>query len=666
MPSDLQAPPAPPQISPIEAEVIRIRRLTQASRFTEALQAAQALLRRVPENRDVLYLIAVNQRYAGQPHQALATLARLEELHPTYSRLYQERGHCHAALRDPAASLEAHLQAVSLNPALPAAWEALRILFHASGQTEDSKNAAAHVAKLKTLAPAVVNASSMFADGETFEAERIIRAHLKAHPQDVEGMRLLARIGIRLDVLDDAEFLLEHVLEFSPTYHAARADYVRVLLQRQRNVRAMAEARILMQADPENRDFRTVYATACVALSQYEEAIRIYRVLAEEMPGSGDLHLSIGHALKTQGDQKGAIAAYRQAYTVNPRFGDAYWSLANLKFYRFDDAELARMRDSEADRATSLIDRYHLCFALGKAFEDREDYAESFSFYARGNALKKAEVNYKPHIVELNNRLQAEVFTHAFLAARQGVGCPRPDPIFIVGLPRAGSTLIEQILASHSLVEGTFELADIGRMALQLQGPNHNVNAPRYPGILAECADDKFRNLGEKYLSDTAIYRTGKPYFIDKNPNNFRHIGLIHLILPNAKIIDARREKLACCFSNFKQLFAYGQDFTYGLEDIARYYRSYVALMAHWDQVLPGRILRVQHEDVVADLDASVRRILDFCGLEFQPQCLEFYKTARSVRTASSEQVRRPIFQEGLTQWKNYEPWLDELKKALS
>jgi tetratricopeptide (TPR) repeat protein len=666
MASDTQTPPTLSAASPVEAEVLRIRGLLRASRHTEALEAAEALLARVPENRDVLYMIAVTQRYLGRPADALSTLAQLEALHPAYSRLYQERGHCHVARRAPAAALEAYLQAVGLNPALPASWEALRVLFRACGQMADSDNAAGHVAKLKTLAPAVITATSLFSDGEVYAAEEIIRPHLKANPKDVEAMRLLARIGVQLDILDDAEFLLESVLDFSPNYQAARYDYVRVLLQRHRNAAALDESKILLQADPQNRDYRAAHASACVGVGEYAQAIGIYRDLLREAPHAPDLHLSVGHALKTLGRQQEAIAAYWSAAQANPSFGDAYWSLANLKTYRFTEDDIARMRAVEARPDIAFGDRYHLCFALGKALEDRGDYADSFTYYARGNALKKDEVKYRPETTERNARLQMSVFTPAFLAARRGVGCERPDPIFIVGLPRAGSTLLEQILASHSQVEGTMELADITRLVVRLHGRTHDERAPLYPGNLPAMPAEKLREFGEKYLADTQIYRSGKRFFIDKNPNNFRHLGLIHLILPNAKIIDARREPMACCFSNFKQLFASGQEFTYGLQDIGRYYRSYVALMAHWDAVLPGKILRVQHEDVVNDLETNVRRILAFCGLDFEAQCLDFHKTARSVRTASSEQVRQPIFRDGLDQWQNFAPWLGALRDTLA
>jgi len=323
------------------------------------------------------------------------------------------------------------------------------------------------------------------------------------------------------------------------------------------------------------------------------------------------------------------------------------------------------MRAADAAATTGPIDRYHLCFALGKALEDRLQYADSFEYYARGNALKRAASRYRPEVIEQNTRLQIEVCTPELFARHEHSGAQAADPIFIVGLPRSGSTLIEQILASHSKVEGTHELADVPRMVVELQGRDWQLENPRYPGVLAQMGPEDFRRLGEKYLRDTRSYRSGKAHFIDKMPNNFRHVGLIHLMLPNARIIDARREPLACCFGNLKQLFAHGQEFAYSVADIARYYRTYLELMRHWDAVLPGRVLRVQYEDVVADLEGNVRRILDYCGLGFEPACVEFYRTERSVRTASSEQVRQPIYREALDQWRHYEPWLGPLREAL-
>jgi tetratricopeptide (TPR) repeat protein len=466
-------------------------------------------------------------------------------------------------------------------------------------------------------------------------------------------------------VLDDAELLLEAVLTLAPDYRAARHDYALVLIERHKYQQAHAELEKLLQLEPENRQYRTLYATACVGLGDHEKAIPLYRELLVGAPRAPDLHLSVAHALKTLGRREESIDSYRAAAAARPNFGDAYWSLANLKTYRFLDEEIARMRAEETAPGTPLVDRYHLCFALGKAYEDRGDYAESWRYYESGNALKRSESRYRPEIIETNTRRQIEICTREFFSARAGSGAQEADPIFIVGLPRSGSTLLEQILASHSRVEGTQELSDIQRIAVDLQGREPDLDNPRYPGVLAGMTPDDFLRLGAKYLADTRVYRTGKAQFIDKMPNNFRHIGLIHLMLPNARIIDARREPMACCFSNLKQLFANGQEFTYSIPDIARYYRTYLELMRHWNEVLPGRILRVEHEDVVDDLEGNVRRILDFCGLEFEPACVEFYKTERSIRTASSEQVRQPIYREGLDQWRHYEPWLGSLEDAL-
>jgi tetratricopeptide (TPR) repeat protein len=421
----------------------------------------------------------------------------------------------------------------------------------------------------------------------------------------------------------------------------------------------------LLKTDPDNRVYRTTHATVCTGFGDYGRALPLYREILAESPQDAELHLSIAHALKTLGQTQEAVESYRAAAAARPYFGEAYWSLANLKTYRFTDAELDRMRADEAAPEIRLVDRYHVCFALGKALEDRTEFAESFIYYERGNALKKTECRYKPEPLERNARLQAAVCTREFFEARQGFGCGSDAPIFIVGLPRSGSTLIEQILASHSLVEGTMELADIPRLVQELQGRETTQSDPRYPGVLAQLGAEDFKRFGERYLSDTSVYRAGKAHFIDKMPNNFRHLGLIHLMLPNARIIDARREPMACCFSNLKQLFASGQQFTYSVDDISRYYRMYVDLMAHWDDALPGKILRIRHEDLVHDLESNVRRILDFCGLEFEPGCIEFHKTRRTIHTASSEQVRQPINREGVDQWRRYEPWLGPLRVAL-
>ncbi|HZO22267.1 MAG TPA: sulfotransferase [Steroidobacteraceae bacterium] len=651
---------------PVEGEVARIRGLMEAGRFEPALAAAASLARRVPENRDVLYMLAVCQRYLHRIPEALATLVQLQEVHPRFSRLYQERGHCYVALRDAPHAIEAFLQAVNMNPALPASWRTLQALYRLTGNMKDAETAGAHMDTLARLPAEVVTANGMFADGELALAEQLIRSFLLKHGDNIEAMRLLARIGMELDVLDDAEVLLEAVLRLAPDYDAARHDYASTLLRRYKPVQAIEELDKLIRRQPDNRQFRTTYANAVVGLGDHERALALYRELLPSSGQPAEVHLSIAHSLKTLGRQAEAVDAYRASAAARLNYGDAYWSLANLKTYRFTDAEIEQMRAEESSKRTQQTDRYHLCFALGKALEDRGDFAASFAYYARGNALKKSEIRYRPEPIERNTRLQKQICTQDFFAQRQGWGSPRPDPIFIIGLPRSGSTLIEQILASHSQVEGTMELAEIPRLVHQLSGRENYADEPRYPQALGKLSADEVLKYGEAYLANTTIYRTGKPFFIDKMPNNFRHLGLIHLILPRAKIIDARREPMACCFSNFKQLFANGQEFTYSLEDIGRYYRTYLELMAHWDAVLPGRVLRVQHEDLVEDLEGHVRRLLEFCELPFEPACLEFYRTERSVRTASSEQVRQPIFKEGLDQWRNFEPWLGPLREVLA
>jgi tetratricopeptide (TPR) repeat protein len=562
-------------------------------------------------------------------------------------------------LRDAPRAIDAFRRAVDINPALAASWSMLERLYRMTGDIKSAATAAEQVSNLKHLPPEVVRAGSRFSDGDLSAAENILREYLLHAGNHVEAVRLLGRIEQQRGVLDDAELRLEAALKLAPNYRAARLDYVRVLIDRQKYPQAREEIDTLLRLDPGNRDYLTLYAAACVGLGKHAPAIALYRQLLAASPGSSELHVSLGHSLKTVGRQKEATESYQAAAAARPSFGDAYWSLANLKTYRFSQDEIARMRAEEAAPAADPVDRYHLCFALGKALEDRNEYAESWQFYERGNALKRAESHYHPDINEANTRKQMEVFTAQFFAERTGAGVPDSEPIFIVGLPRSGSTLIEQILASHSQVEGTQELPDIQRIVLGLQ------RLGMYPGVLTELAPEDFRGLGERYMTGTRAYRGETPLFIDKMPNNFGHVGLIHLMLPNAKIIDVRREPMACCFSNLKQLFAKGQEFSYSIEDIARYYRSYLDLMRHWDAVLPGRVLRVWHEDVVEDLEGNVRRILEFCGLEFEPSCLEFYKTERSVRTASSEQVRRPIFRDGLFHWRNYEPWLRPLKEGL-
>ena len=639
--------------------------LLRERRFSEAIEAGAAVLAVTPQHRDALLFVAMAQRHLGRIPDALRTLATLEQHHPRFSRLYEERGRCYVELRQAPSAIEAFLLAVHMNQALPGSWGMLEGLYRITQQPKEAAMAAGHVALLRKIPQEIVTATSLFADGDWEAAESLVRAWLIKHGDHTEAMRLLARIGIARKVFGDAELLLAAVLERAPNYRPARLEYAGVLVDLHKYQEARRQLDELLRDEPDSPQLRTLHAASCAGLGEHERAIELYGALLRGTPEDAAVHLSIAHALKTLGRTEEGIAAYRRAAGCRPDFGDAYWSLANLKTYHFAQEELAQIRASLDAPSTDLVDRYHLCFALAKALEDQGEFAESFHYYELGNRLKRPECTYRPEIIENNTRQQIAVGTSEFFAARRGWGAQSREPIFIVGLPRSGSTLLEQILASHSQVEGTTELPNILRFVAELQGRDPDTQEPRYPAILERLTPADFRRLGEKYLADTRAYRTGKPRFIDKMPNNFRHIGLIHLILPNARIIDARREPMACCFSNFKQLFASGQEFTYDIEDIARYYRSYVQLLRHWDDALPDKVLRIQYEDVVADLEGNVRRILDFCGLPFEPACLAYHKTERSVRTASSEQVRRPIFKEGINQWRHFEPWLGSLRSAL-
>ena len=511
--------------------------------------------------------------------------------------------------------------------------------------------------------PVLIEAERALQGGILDVAERLLRARLRERPTDVPAIRMMAELAGRLGRYRDAEALLRRALELAPDFDAARANYVTMLHRQSKFDAALTEADRLITGDPGNGGYLTLKAAVLVRTGGYDEAIALYRRVLDRLPDQARLWISLGHVQKTVGDQAAAIASYRRAVAIDDTLGDGWWSLANLKTVRFDDADVAAMR-AALPRATDPADRYHLDFALGKALEDRGDYAASFAHYAEGNRRRRAERPYDPQLATAHADRARTLLNTAAFAARRG-GHPARDPIFVVGLPRAGSTLIEQILASHSEVEGTMELPDIGTIAHDLAGRGKGADASYLPRLLALTPAERHA-LGQRYLDGTRVQRkTGRPRFVDKMPNNFAHLGLIHLILPNAVVIDARRHPMANGFSAFKQHFARGQGFTYDLGDIGRYYRDYVGLMTHYDAVLPGRVHRVIHEDLVADPDATIRALLAHCGLAFEPACLAFHATERPVRTASSEQVRRPITTEALDQWQHYAAWLGPLETAL-
>jgi tetratricopeptide (TPR) repeat protein len=505
--------------------------------------------------------------------------------------------------------------------------------------------------------PRLVTAALALHDNRLSEAEPLLREHLKADPFDVAAIRMLAELAGRIGRYKDAETLLRRALELRPAFTAARANLAITLYRLNRPTEAIAELDQLIDSDPDNIGHANLKAAALGRIGGFDDAIALYEGVLKQLPDQPKVWMSYGHMLKTVGRQADGIAAYRRALAFAPSLGEVWWSLANLKTVRFDDADIAAMQAALGAPDLSDEDRFHLDFALGKAFEDRKQTREAFAHYAAGNALRRTKQSYDADETTAFVDKSIASCDSGFFAQASGAGCAAPDPIFILGMPRAGSTLIEQILSSHPLVEGTSELPDIPALARRMDN---------YPVSLTDLPHDALRELGEEYLSRTRIQRqSGRPFFIDKLPNNWAHVPLIHLILPCATIIDARRHPLGCCFSNFKQHFARGQAFSYDLADMGRYYRDYVRLMAHVDAVLPGRVHRVYYEAMVDDTESQVRALLAACGLDFDPACLAFHETTRAVRTASSEQVRQPIFREGVEAWKAFEPWLEPLKTAL-
>ena len=640
------------------------RKALSDGKFGIALDAAKSLLARTSDDGEALYLAAVAARYLKQYALADDLLMRLHQAMPEYGRAWQEAGHLAKVRNSEAEAIAAYQRATRFNPALKASWRALAQLHADAGRTAEAAAAAAQDRRIGALPHELLAVTNHLHEGRLLRAEEICRHYLRAHPQDVEGMRLLAQIGIKLGVMDDAEFLLESAAGFAPDNLQVRLDYIDALRRRQKFERAREEAEALYARDPENPLFQSHLAIESLQTGDYDRAFALFDAVLHRLPKDPATLTSRGHALKTMGRHEEAVVSYRAAFSAKPDHGDAFYALANLKTYAFSDQEMAVMH-RQIDRADlSFMDRVHLSFALGKAHEDRQDYEQSFRHYRQGNDLKRAQTRYSADAMSRELERQQEACSAQLFARHAGAGHPAPDPIFILGLPRAGSTLLEQILASHSQIDGTLELPNIMALAHRLRG--RKASSSRYPEVLHDLTAEQCATFGEQFMSDTGIHRQGAPFFIDKMPNNFRHIGLIHMILPNARIIDARRNPMDCCFSGFKQLFAEGQEFTYGLHEIGRYYSDYVDLMAHWDKVLPGKVLRVQHEDVLDDLEGQTRRMLDYIGLKFEEACLNFHATSRAVRTASSEQVRQPINRKGQDAWKPYEPWLGELKKALA
>jgi tetratricopeptide (TPR) repeat protein len=636
------------------------------SRPAMALEQADEILRVAPGHPPATLIKGTARRLLGDAAGALELLAPLARGQPNWALAHYELGMALGEGSNPEAALAALRRAVALKPAMPDAWRAIGDHLTLKGDAPGADAAYAQHIKASTQDPKLLVAACALVEGRIAQAEALLRAHLKQFPTDVAALRMLAEVAARLGRNADAEVLLERCLELAPSFHPARHQYAIVLQRQNKAAAALRQLDRLEQIDRRNPAYRNLKAVVLTKIGDYRESIEIYAEVLAAHPEHSKLWLMYGHALSTAGRERDGVEAYRKSIQLAPHFGEAYWSLANLKTFRFSADEKRAMGTQLARADLAAEDRIHFDFALGKALEDDADYAASFGHYASGNRLRRARLDYDAGEMSAFVRESMELFTAEFFAGRAAHGTPAPDPIFIVGLPRSGSTLIEQILASHSCVEGTMELPDILAMAGALAGKRKPSEAAKYPAALAELDAETCRRLGAGYIADTRIQRkTAKPFFIDKMPNNFLHIGLIRLVLPNARIIDARRHPMACCFSTFKQHFAEGHRYSYSLEDLGRYYREYLRLMEHFDRVIPGKVHRVIHERLVENTETEVRRLLSFCGLPFEAACLRFYENTRPVRTPSARQVRRPINRDGLEQWRHYERWLGPLSEAL-
>ncbi|WP_405240487.1 tetratricopeptide repeat-containing sulfotransferase family protein [Lentisalinibacter orientalis] len=625
---------------------------------------ARALLEKIPGQPAALLFRAIARRLMNDPAAAVGILGPLCQAHPNAAVPRLQLGLALRETGDDEAALATLRRAVDAKPDFADAWLALADLLTALERTAEADRAFAGYIAHANQKPRIAEAGRALAENRPGDAEALLRAQLGPYPNDVVALCLLADAAERQERIGEAEELLARCIELAPGYRRARHNHAVVLMRQNRLQEGLAETGPLLDADPKNTDARKLKASILVRLLEYDESIRLCEELLAEDEAQPTVWTSLGHMLKSVGRREDCIRAYRKAIELAPGYGEAYWSLANLKTHSLTDEELDAIGRQLELAGLEERDRWHLHFAMGKGLEDRERYEESFRHYAEGNRLRRARSAYDIGEMESHVRRSKALLTGPFFADRAGFGAGAPDPVFIVGLPRSGSTLVEQILASHSRVEGTMELPNIAAIARTLD--RGAAPAGAYPESLGQLTAEESRALGERYLEETRVQRKeGTPFFVDKMPNNFAHIGLIHLILPNARIIDVRRHPMACGLSLFKEHFARAQQFSYDLATIGRYYRLYADLMAHFDAVLPGRVHRVVYEHLVDDTESEVRRLLEYCGLPFEEGCLAFHENRRAVSTASSEQVRRPIFRSGLDYWRHYEPWLGPLEAEL-
>ncbi len=649
----------------MQSRLAEIERLLGSDPGVAELRAAK-LLQTMPDEPMAMLYQGIARRMLGNPAAAIEVLRSLTVQWPDAPMPHLQLALALREVGDDSAAVIAMQRAVEVRPDFPDAWLALGDLLAAMSDKRGAEGAFGNYIGCSENVPLLMHAGRALQEQRLQEAESLLRNRLRAQPNDVVALCMLADVAERMGRMDETDALLNRCLELVPGYFRARYNHTVMLLRQSKPEQALEAVDQMLAEDPQNTDCRKLKAAILVRLLEYDESIGICEELLEEDPDQPTVWTSLGHMLKSVGRRDDCIAAYRKAIELAPHYGEPHWSLANLKTHQVDDVVLDAMRAQLQDPSLSHTDRLHFNFAMGKALEDRKEFEASFRHYAEGNRLRQEVAPYNPQELEEHVRCCKTMLTRDFFAARSGYGAIDPDPIFVLGLPRSGSTLVEQILASHSAVEGTMELPNIASIAKSLENSDSSPGNGGYLSALGELGADELRELGQSYLEQTRVHRKlGTPHFIDKMPNNFAHIGLIHLILPNARIIDVRRHPMACGFSLFKEHFARAQNFSYSLETIGRYYRNYVELMTHLDEVLPGRVHRVIYESLVGDTESEIRRLLDYCALPFEESCLSFHENARAVSTASAEQVRKPIFRGGLEHWRNFEPWLGPLEAEL-
>ena len=639
------------------------------NRFEEALSLFEIILKDHPDNIDALYLASVSSRYLKKFDDSKKYIEQLLFNAPDMGRAYQELGHINRDMGNEEKAAINYRQACELNPALLSSWNLLNQYFIKNNNQPAADHARKQIEKLQSLPPALLYIDQILNEGRLGLAERQCRAFLKKNPTHTYAMSLLSEIANRLGYFDDAEFLLEKAVEFKPHDGDLRMQYAAILRKKQKFAKTMEQVNILCDQYPDNPIYQAQKASEIMQNGDHKQAIEMFDNILGKNPYNFSTHTSKGHAQKTLGKTDQAISSYQNAYRIKPDHGEAFFSLSNLKTYSFTSDELNSMRDQAKRVDLSLRDKAYFHFALAQGCEAIGEFDEAFFHLQQGNKIKNDQSKYSIERMDVELQAQIDVCDETFFQNLGDGGYSTKDPIFILGLPRAGSTLIEQILASHSMIDGTLELPNILSIAQSLRGDDIYGKLGNYPKSMSSLTQKQREDFGKQFIEDTRMHRKDAPMFTDKMPNNFRHIGLIHLIMPNAKIIDARRYPLDCCFSMFKQLFAQGQEFSYGLAEAGSYYKSYVKLMDHWDTVLPNKILRVNNEDVIEDLEGQVKRMLDFLDLPFEEDCISFYETDRSVRTASSEQVRQPINKKGMGRWKPYaknlKPFIESIGEDL-